>query len=188
MHHAHWYCGSGIRMGTVVTAGRCSMMSGASDGTQRLGAGMVCKLLRSCLVFGGGCRLELWLLSTLTSPCELVCASSQQGIWVLRAGVLREGTDATVPFIWPGLGSHVASLLPHLLVREVKSAWDHTEKIQTSAFSGRMSVTIQMHLGLGGWGVVLVWSPFEMQSATVCICGEWSQPSYKTEAFTFFIL
>lgn len=86
-------------MGTVGTAGLCSMKSGASDGAQRLGAGMVCDLLRLCLVFGGGCQLEPWLLSTLTSPCELVCAALQQGIRVLRAGVLREGTDATVPFL-----------------------------------------------------------------------------------------
>lgn len=43
-------------------------------------------------------------------------------------------------------------VMSHLLVREVKSAWNHTEKIQTSAFSGRMSVTIQIHLGLGGEG------------------------------------
>lgn len=129
-----------------------------------------------CLV--GAVRWGPWLLSTLTSPCELVCASSQHGNWVLRAGIWRKGTDATVPFLWPGLGSHVASSLPGITWRKYR--------LQLSV--GGCQSQFKMHLGVAGTGVVLMWSLFEMQSATVRVCGGWSQQSYKTEAFTFFIL
>lgn len=191
MNHAHWYCGSGIRMGTVETAGLCSMISEASGGTQRLGAGMICKLLRSCLVFGGGCRLRALAalhmdLSMWVSSCFLTARylSAEDGC---PEGGNR--CDRTLFMTWPWKSCSITSAtsigessLPGITQRK------HRPQLYRPQLSEGGCQSQFKCIWDWGVGVVLVWSPCEMQSATVCICGEWSQQSYQKEAFTFFIL
>lgn len=170
MKHAHWYCGSGTWMGH--SGNSWSLLYDVWSlrrKTRRLGAGIIWKLLHSCLMFGDGCQLGPLValhISQYEPPHSMVAGFQGQVSWE------REQMLA-VPFLWPSLGSH----------RAPPSATSIDQRSQVSQDSDRENIDLSFQAeavchNLNAFGIgmcVSVWSPFEIQSATLCICGEWSQ-------------
>lgn len=154
--------------GTVGTAGLCSRRSNASDGS------LIWKLLHLCLVFGDGCQRGGWMALHLDHSMWGYFVLPHCRVAELEGQVSWEREQMEpVSLLWPSLGSPLTPLLPHLLLIREVCPCSNREKIDLSFWWEDASRNLSNACGIGI--CILVWPSLEIQSATVCICGKFSQ-------------